>query len=278
MNNVLTQVTQSIPSDLSDSDTLILLTESLSVIDFIYAYVIYKKDGLYDIKYMISETTEYNTINTRDAAIDINNIILNDKKHNICKKILGHKQPCKEILIEVLDPLINKLSSQMLRAWGTYYEYDDLCQICRLMMITLIDKGYYIHKSLLYKCFENYILCQLRSEKGKPTIVNFEEPAYQSGGGDDMEKLTVADIIPDKDDLLTEEDRVNKDAQMLIFGEIKEILIEFIGQRQYDQLLRDYYTGNTTSWSRRTMQRFKEHLAKLGITKEDFINKYYGGK
>lgn len=277
MNNVLTQVVQHIDNTWDSALIEHALTEALSAVNKIYSYIVYKNNTGYDVKYMISQNKSYNTIGSEDAAEEITELILQDKlDENNKRNIIGYHQPCIDLLIVIFDPLVNKLSSKMYRAWSSKYDFDDLCQICRLVMVTLVNKGYYIHKSLLQKSFENYVLCELRSSKDEPVMVNLEDNAFGTFG-EDMDKLTIADIIPDTDDLELECDRLHKEAEAQVFAELKEIIIELIGQRQYDQLLRDYYTGNTTAWSRKTMQKIKNYLRQEGIDKEQFIRKYYGG-
>jgi len=282
MNNVLTQIVQDIPMDVDNETIYAILTESLSVVDTLYSYIVYSCTNdcdFYRIKYMISETSEYNTINANEAAIDIYSLILKDKLNAIPKKVLGYKQPNIDIFIVILDPLVCKLSSKMHKSWGNYYDYDDLCQMCRLTIIELMDKGYYIHRSLVQKAFTNYVLCSLRKERGKPVMINFGDSAYGNGSSDcDMDKLTIADIVPDTDELLIREDELDREVEALIMSEVRDLIIDMIGKRQYEELLREYGTNNTTSWSRRTLQKIKSQFSQEGLTKNKFIEKYHGGR
>ena len=90
------------------------------------------------------------------------------------------------------------------------------------------------------------------------------------------EKLLVADVIEDTS-LQEERERERvREAELAIFDEVKDIVIDLIGQRQWNELVRDYTNGHTTNWSRKKMQDIKHHFERLGLTRKDFNNKYYG--
>ena len=190
------------------------------------------------------------------------------------KRVLGYNQPDIEVMIEAYDPLVNKLAKQQNEHWKCF-EHEDLCQMCRLTMLKLYRKGYYIHKRLLYKSFNNDILMSLRHERDRPTIVSFEDTFYKTASAD-SEKLLVADIVPDTELIEKEELELYEENTRLIFEEVKEIIVELIGIRQFNELMRDYGNKHTTTWSRKCMQKIKNHFAKLGLTRKEFDNKYYG--
>ena len=51
---------------------------------------------------------------------------------------------------------------------------------------------------------------------------------------------------------------------------IKDFIVESIGQRGYEQLLRDYGNKTTTNWSRLTVRDIKRKMKRQGITKNTF--------
>lgn len=274
-DNVLLKVTQELQASLSYNEMLSNMTEALIDLDKIYSYIVYgnyedTKLTKYIIVYTISQTEKYNTLFVDNIISEIMEIIVLPKEQ---KRVLGYNQPDIEVMIEAYDPLVNKLAKQQAEHWKCF-EHEDLCQMCRLTMLKLYRKGYYIHKRLLYKSFNNDILMSLRHERNRPTIVSFEDTFYRAVSAD-SEKLLVADIVPDTEIQEEEERKLQEENTLLIFNEVKDIIVELIGVRQFDELMRDYGNKHTTSWSRKCMQKIKNHFTKLGLSRKDFDNKYY---
>jgi hypothetical protein len=242
--------------------------------DRIYSYIVYftQKDEResYTVKYMISQSDCNNTIDTVEATAEILMIINKDKQEK--KRIIGYRQAHLDKLIELMQPLVHRLARTQQHRWQ-HLEYEDLCQMCNMAIVELYNKGYYVHKSLVEKTFNNMVLMELRHERDKPAIVPLEQ-AFN--GTEDLEKLTIADIIADPDDELRREREELTNAREWTFQEVREIIVELIGPRQFDQLFRDYGNKHTTAASRKLMQKVKNHFANLGLTKKEFDNKYYG--
>jgi hypothetical protein len=130
--------------------------------------------------------------------------------------------------------------------------------------------GYYIHKRLLRRAFANEILMSLRKERNKPVLISLD----QTVDGED-DKTTISDTIPDKQAIIEEQDMLEEQAKNDVISAKRDIIIKYIGQRQYDQLVREYGNKNTTNWSQQTVHKLKHKLELFGITDKKFINKYY---
>lgn len=275
-DNVLMHVKQKISAATDIKRVEEIICETFDGIDNIYSYLIYAEYDIdpiqYTIQYNISQNDKLNTISLEDVLTGvvyaIENVDLNKKK-----KIVGYGQPSLEIVLQTYDPLVHKLARYQHSKWKQY-DYDDLCQICRLVMIRLYRKGYYIHRRLLQRSFENEIWMEVKKHRGE-NVVSFDDtffkPLYTSS-----EELIFADIVPDEEPLEKEQEEYDKEVNTLIFEELKDIIVDYIGIRQWNELVRDYGNGHTTSWSRKTLQRVKKYLAEIGISRKDFINKYYG--
>lgn len=276
-DNVLTKIVQYV--QLTDTKEEVL-SNAISILmhyDKIYSYIVYQiyKDEevvRYTIQYTISQREDFNTIAIGDVLTNIIGILFDSEKD--VKKVLGYGQPSLDVALEAYDPLVHKLAKYENSKWKQF-EYEDLCQICRLVMCKLHRKGYYIHKRLLQKAFTNEILISLRHEKNAPPIVSFEDCFFSKATGD-SDDLTIADTIPDTSIQENEEKEYEELAEKLIFEEVKDIVIELIGIRQWNELMRDYGNKHTTAWSRKLMQKIKHHFETLGLTREDFNRKYYG--
>lgn len=276
-DNVLMHVKQKISAATDIKRVEEILCETFDGIDSIYSYLIYVDYDAnplqYTIQYNISQNEELNTLTLEDVLTGVihtlETVDLTERK-----KIIGYGQPSIEIVLETYDPLVHKLARYQKNRWKTY-DYDDLCQICRFVMIKLYRKGYYIHRRLLQRSFENEIWMDVKKHKGDHLVVSFEDTFYQPAGNS-SEELLFADIVPDKELIEQEEEEDREEVNKLIFEEVKAIVIEHIGPRQWDELMRDYGNNHTTSWSRKALQRVKKHLEQLGISRKDFYNKYYG--
>lgn len=269
IENVLFNGVITIPCNKSRAEMIEDLISGFGENERLYSYFVRNHTERFDVKYMISQVDKYNTILVEDATAEIVRLI--ETTHD--KEILGYRQPPLDILVEVLEPMVKRLAKRQNDAWR-HLEYDDLCQMCYLAIIDLYNKGYYIHKSLVERVLSNYVLLQLRPERNKPTVI----PLHQTykDGGEDGEKITIGDTIMDTSYEDEKEACDYKEFVSRTFDEVKEIVIDLIGPRQFDQLFRDYGKKHTTSQTRKMMQKVKAHLAMLGITLEDFVNKYYG--
>ena len=274
-DNVLMHVKQKISAATDIKRVEEILCETFDGIDNIYSYLIYAEYDVnpiqYTIQYNISQNEDLNTLTLEDVLTGVIHVLESvdiTKK----KKIVGYGQPSLEIVLQTYDPLVHKLARYQKDRWKQY-DYDDLCQICRLVMVRLYRKGYYIHRRLLQRSFENEVWMDVKKHRGE-RLVSFEDTFYTPISGT-SEELVFADIVPDEEALEKEKEQEEKEINLLIFNEVKELITDYIGVRQWNELMRDYGNNHTTSWSRKMLQKIKKYMAELGITRKDFINKYY---
>lgn len=277
-DNVLVNVSQTLPFIVDDELILCVLNEMFKPIDKVYSYIIYAHYDENDlitkwtIRYAISEKSSYNTLDSNNCISEIYSILT--KKQDKRRKIIGYKQPSIEIMLEVFDPLVNKLAKLQFDRWKQYTQ-EDFCQMCRLVMIKLYRKGYYIHKVLLQKAFNNHVLMSLRPERNAPVIVSFEDTFYKSMKSD-SETILFADTIADTSIEEEQENTRITEAEAAIFEEVKNIVIELVGERQWRELMRDYGNKHTSTRTRKLMNKIKTYFNALGLSRKDFNNKYYG--
>lgn len=234
----------------------------------VFSYVVYSKPNGWLVKYNLSNIDEYNTL-TPDACVSMIYTICAAARYlHKPNKIVGYQQAELSVLIKAFENLICKLTHRAYLEWSQI-GYDDLKQICYLTFCKLYNRGYYIHKSILEKSFSRDILLVLRKDKNKPQIVSIDTKISED------DNVTIGDCIPD---VSIEEDRVQKenaDVNRQIFEEMKSIIVDYMGPRQYDQLLREYSNKSTSAWGRKKMIELKAYLFDLGISIKSF-NRYYG--
>lgn len=268
--NVLSKAAIDLPLDATNIREVIL--ESFEGIDKLYSYILYEqyKNGQLNgwrIEFMLSQEDTYNQISIPDIAKEIAELT-DFSRVSEHRKILGYRQPGPEILLTAYEPLMRKLVKEEMNRWANL-EYEDLMQTCRLVVMKLYRGGYYVHKRLLRRAFSNEILMSLRKERNKPILISLE----QTIDGED-DKVTISDTIPDHQAIIEEQDMLDEAAYSDILVVKRDIIVREIGQRQYDQLVREYGNKSTTNWSRQTVQKLKQYLTKMGITEKTFA-KYH---
>lgn len=272
-DNITNKLVQRISVKHTDEEIKSQLHAVLDELETIYSYLIYAKYKdeklvCWQIEYTVSQTDKYNTLH---SCIIIDEIfsILKESREKKVSNVIGYRQPCIDIQIQLFEPLINKLVLKQCQRWPQL-EFDDASQICKMTMLNLYRKGYYLHSALVERCYNNEILMSIRKDKNKPEIVSIDKVIHNDG---DNCPLTVGDILRDVDAEEEEDRKDDEDFIKLVFGQVKEIIVELIGERQFDQLMRDYGNKHTTSWSRKKMQQLKDKFKKMGINWESF-NKY----
>lgn len=272
-DNVTNKLVQRISVKHTDDEIKRQLHAVLDELETIYSYLIhakYEAEKLigWQIEYTVSQTDKYNTLHSF-VIVDEIFAILKESNEKKVSNVIGYKQPSLDIQIQLFEPLINKLALKQCQRWHQL-EFDDACQICKMTMLNLYRKGYYLHPTLVERCYNNDILMSIRKDKNKPEIVSISKVVHHDG---DNCPLTIGDMLPDT---AAEEEADKKDDEdfvKLVFSQVKEIIVELIGERQFDQLMRDYGNKHTTSWSRKKMQQLKDKFKQMGINWESF-NKY----
>lgn len=263
-----------VPLKLTDEQITTCIHDLFIDMDNIYSYIIYtkfvnnKRTG-WTIAITISEIDRFNTIKGCDIINNVVTTLL--KTRESTDYVVGYEQPDVVIMDELFAPLMGKLSRITCSRWPQL-EYADVYDVCRLTLLKLYRRGYYIHKTLLERSFNNEILMQLRSTRGKEDILSLDTLICDDG--DKNNSFPIIEIIVDKE---AENDEKVKDELELyrsIFEDVKSQIISMFGERQFDQLLRDYASKNTTNWSRRRMQTIKQKFEKLNLNWEYYLKKH----
>lgn len=231
-----------------------------------YSWSLYKRDDEhYQLTYHVSQTERFNTL---DVGCAITNIVNAAVYCNKDKGIVGYDQPTLSVLVEVLVPLVNSLVNREAKRWRQF-SHDDLTQTCYLCLCELYRKGYYIHKALLQRTFVNTLYYKLRKTPRDVTMVSLSAPVHDT---DDI--LQVQDCIPDQDELLQQEDNENSAVITQILAEQRDIIVGLIGQRRYDDLLREWRSKTVTNRSSATVNRLRKMLLEAGYSPTQW-NKYF---
>lgn len=261
MNN-FTKITQTVqPKDFNYYGLATQIPDKLNT-THVYSYLvlpIIKQNEFVGckIEWTLAQHKENNTISVENAIANILHHLITYNTTLRDNKPICFEQPSLELMQELYRPLMHRLVAAQLLQWPQL-EYEDLMQICMLSMIKLYKKGYYIHKSLLTRTFYNDVLMYLRPYKREPQII-VSLDALLCDTSDDNKDVNIIDTLVADDESDDEED----DTWLYV----KPILLSIVTERQLQQLLLEYGTKNTTTWSRKLVQRIKAKFKKENITR-----------
>lgn len=255
-----------------------LLMDTFGDIAYVYSWILYDKSNEYLLSVLVSETSVYNTIFVDSLGDDIFRALTAYRKkvtqdaYN-CKRAIAHKQPPLEILCETYRPLIYSLCVQQHTCWPQI-ELEDLIQMCNLRICVLYQQGYYIHKKLLNRSFANAVLMFLRPEKYKPQIVSLDQMSRSKSGTD--EEVSRIEVIEDE----SATERINEAIDEvdgctladLVSTEMRNVVLEFVSQRTYDQWCLEYGTKTVSRSTASQVNALKSKLAVLGINRKNITD------
>lgn len=249
------------------------LTDTLGDITHVYSWILYDKKNEYLLSILVSETRVYNTLLVNNIADDILQALTQYHKTDKRKQVITHKQPPLEILCETYRPLVYSLCIQQHTYWPQI-ELEDLIQMCNLRICILYQQGYYIHKKLLNRAFANAVLVFLRPERYKPHIASLDEISDSKSGGD--ENVSPLEVIEDES---ASEEIQNAIDEMdgytfedLLSSEMRNVVLEFVSQRTYDQWKIEYGTKTVSRQTASQVNALKSKLSALGINRKSITD------
>lgn len=220
-----------------------------------YSYSLYREGDRYRLEAFRSVIDRYNTLAPTDIITRVLEAMQMAKPDS---KLISYKQPPLDVLVRTYEPLVISLAKQQHEHWQ-YLELEDLEQICRMVICILYNSGYFVHKRLIIKTFNNYVLTMIRKERYRPTIVSLDAPLQVKG-----ENLAIKDVVQDIDYEYRMQDDEDREADMQFLQRCKTVLMQDIGKRQYEQLVREYTDRSTTQWSRKKLDSLKRKYNRGG--------------
>lgn len=268
-DNIIHKVSCKIKDTSADCDVYSIVNNALIELGNIYSYVIFEnKEGAtyWIINISVSQVDEYNTLPPSKVAKNVAKTISRRRNCKDFKNVVGYEQPPIDLMVVLFEPLVQKLVNEQKSRWQ-YLEREDLYQMCMLTMCKLHKLNYYLNPTLLRRAFNNEVLMHISKNKNAPILVSLYDRSNNNKEGDN---ILVGDTVPDLDAEIAILDFAEQDAKSKEQEDKRDVVIDLIGQRQYDQLLREYGNNMTTSWSQHTVFRLKEKLKKQGITSKMF--------
>lgn len=252
------------------------INDHLSAYSHIYSWVLYDRTCEYRLDVLMSETTRYNTIPVAMLPSVIYETLRTYKKKEFDSKrkvAIAFRQPPLEILCETYKPLIYSLCIQQHTCWPQI-ELEDLIQMCNLRICVLYQQGYYIHKNLLNRSFANAVLMFLRPERYKPQILSLDQMSKSKSGND--ESVNRVEVIEDE----SATERINETIdeidgctfEDLVSREMRDVVLEFVSQRTYDQWCFEYGTKTVSLRTASQVNALKDKLIALGINRKNICD------
>lgn len=241
-----------------------IINDIFGNIDYIFSYYIDITNAGYKLLFKVSDNPEFNTVNIKDFANKLWTAICNEKTPLF-------EQPDLDIYVKSYDNFFNKLASRFHRDWP-FIDFDEFKQLCYLALVKLYKGNYMINKNLLQKSCTNEILLFLRKYKHESETVSIYGKVKNEKNAD----LSLASILIDEREMRRLEEEEEREYNKIIYANVKEYLIDSVGQRMFDKLLHDYGNKCTDDISRVKLSRFKNKLKNKGITITFFENN--GGK
>ena len=204
----------------------------------------------------VSIDDKYNTINKVDAI----QIFVK----GVTTGATVFLQPSLELMLDMYTPYVQSLAYKQYQHWQKYLEYEDLVQLCYLSMIKLYKHGYYLNDKLLYTTYIRDVLLSIRKRRTDYSVVSIEDKY----GVDDS--LSIADALEDTDYSNKMYDYESLQETLYIFNEVKDMIIDMIGERRFEQLFREYKDKTTTNSNRQMLTRIKREFNAQNITLDSF--------
>ena len=166
--------------------------------------------------------------------------------------VVAYCQSGCDALIELYAPLIHKLTKRMYNTLDRFYTYEDLLQQCYLTIIRLSHENYYCSKKLIERAYVNSVFMELRKLPTRYVVLSFDEPTNDTQGDDTITKLidTIADPNDNFETIMNDAETISRRAKV----------IKIIGQRRYDQLVREYRTHTTSNSTTTTVNKLKRRF------------------
>lgn len=261
--NALTRVTVTASDATSMEQSLRPLLDKYT---YAYMFIVYYKNNTYKAVISISSIDKNNTYGMASFVWSITSNIAKHSDSKSQDRIVCFVQPPLTVTLDSYDPLCRKLAYNMSKRWSCF-TYDDLLQDCRLCICDLYKRGYYVNNWLIQRTFVNKCLQWIRKHKqslNDISINTFISTCKNEG------TITYNDVLEDKRTSDTFDNIETDSLKHYMYQCIKDFIIQNIGQRGYEQLLRDYGNKTTTNWSRLTVRDIKRKMQRQGITKNTF--------
>ena len=243
---------------------IVIKQHETEIPDAIATWVLYRNVDSFNLVIHTSEESKFNALDKGCVITNVNNAIYLALKTGLGSEdsaIIGYEQPSLPLLVEMMEPLTVSLAKKAFISWHSYFEYEDLEQICNLCLCDLYNKGYYVHKSLLSRVFNQYIYHQMRinDHRGYEIVSLYKTTSVED------ESLTIEQSIPDTAAIERAIDEAARKEAEDISDFEKDVIIELIGERRYNEIVRQKKFNSITPQTSKLLSQIKAGIDKQTI-------------
>ena len=169
--------------------------------------------------------------------------------------------PPLEIYLTTYKPMLYKMVN---KAYPYYQrlipDKDDLMSTLLLTIVKLHAKGYYLHNTLIYKCFTNDLNMEVRKIKHFTDCQSLDTPIGQD---EDGKTITLGDKV--ECPVASEEARqqftyTERDYWEDMFERIKDAMLQDMSQLSFDRILIQLKSKTITTEVSRTLTRYRKEF------------------
>ena len=239
------------------------------------AFRVVEENNIFVITLLVYENAQFNNIPTIDV-IDTMTILHYCRKshipvprsfapHPLTPQTLAYGQSSIATLSQLFTPLIQNFAQKLYPAdpiatptqISRYFTYDDVVQEGYVALASLASRGYYITRRLLAREMYNRVIATLRKMPTHYIVNSLDDPTSLTDATDDV-SLTYADSIPVEDENIN---HLIEDPTGKLLRE-RKIVIDYLGERQYMELIRAYASHTTSNATNNKIQTIKRYIRK----------------
>lgn len=180
-------------------------------------------------------------------------------------------QPSIEQWISTYKPLLYTMVSRLEMQYKRVIpERDDMLSILYMTVIMLYNKGYYLHKTLIFKAYINALNQECRKTKYFKNVESLD--AVIDCDGDDK-AITLMDTLVDPDSIEDSTKEYWKD----MFEEIKAVMLKDMSQLQFDRIMIQLTTNTVDRATSYKLNKYREMLNPGYIPRPNSKGKSKGG-
>lgn len=187
--------------------------------------------------------------------------------------------PPLEQYLETFKPNLRKMVNKVYPYYSTLIpDKEDLMSILTLKVVTLHNKGYYLHNHLIYKSFINELNKIIRKQKYFSDMKSLDEPIGTDTDGKSYSLLDKLENAEATQEAYQNTNYTEYDYDSDIFKSIKEAMIEDMGQFAFNILMVRLKTKTIDPATSRILTKYREEFNPGYIPRPNARGKSKGGK
>lgn len=174
---------------------------------------------------------------------------------------LCHSQyavPPLECYIEAYTPLLHKMVNRVQSFYQKLIpDRDDIMSILYLSIVKLYNKGYYLHKRLIYKTFINDLNMEVRKLKDFSDVCSLDEQ-ISDDEGQSTTRLDMLSCPSSSDMAYGQYHYTREDYWEDMLEKLKSVMLQDMSQLSYDRILIQLKTKSISRDTSRVLAKYRQ--------------------